>query len=193
MVGKVVVEKAVVEKAMEVEKESSKVEVRELGWENSGEDRKEDKGLLKPSSFAPRPASSSNCEKTNGQAPPAKGPEVGKARAEVAANVESALVLGGEDDTLSHQVPATRMKRALANVGPAVTGVLPRKKKKTRSRQKNLRRDTRPKHTLPAHLTEETLKRRMARPDLETGGGAKSGAGKSGEVPFFVDRDGDGD
>lgn len=33
----------------------------------------------------------------------------------------------------------------------------PRKRTKTRSRQKNLRKDTRSKEQLPAHLTEDTL------------------------------------
>lgn len=44
--------------------------------------------------------------------------------------------------------------------GPAASGGewKPRKKKKIRSRQKNLRRDKRPKDKLPAHLTEETLR-----------------------------------
>lgn len=40
----------------------------------------------------------------------------------------------------------------------------PRKKHKIRSRQKNLRRDTRPKDKLPAHLTEETLRGPRVRP-----------------------------
>jgi len=35
---------------------------------------------------------------------------------------------------------------------------VPRKRKKIRSRQKNLRRDKRPKDKLPSHLTEETLR-----------------------------------
>lgn len=35
------------------------------------------------------------------------------------------------------------------------------KRKKTRSRQKNLRRDKRPKESLPPHLTAETLKQRL--------------------------------
>lgn len=186
------VEKVVVEKATEVEKKLSKVEVRESVPEKSGEDRKEDQGWSRTLCFAPRPGSSFLTRKNSGQVP-AKGADVGEAPAVVAANGESAFVLGGEDDAFSREVPATRMKRALSNAGPVATGVLPRKKKKTRSRQKNLRRDTRPKHALPAHLTEETLKRRMGRRDVETGGGARSSAGKSGEVPFFVDRDGGGD
>ncbi|KAA8495783.1 hypothetical protein FVE85_1938 [Porphyridium purpureum] len=44
----------------------------------------------------------------------------------------------------------------------------PRKKKKTRSRQKNLRRDTRTAEEKPAHLTETTLKLpRLARRDQD--------------------------
>lgn len=40
-----------------------------------------------------------------------------------------------------------------------------KKKKKVRSRQKNLRKDKRPKDSLPAHLTEETLRAgRVRRP-----------------------------
>lgn len=43
-----------------------------------------------------------------------------------------------------------------------------KKKKKTRSRQKNFKKDKRPKHLLPAHLTEETLHMgRVKRPEQQ--------------------------
>lgn len=41
-----------------------------------------------------------------------------------------------------------------------------RKRTRTRSRQKNLRRDKRPRHLLPAHLTAETLARGRVRPEM---------------------------
>lgn len=51
-------------------------------------------------------------------------------------------------------------------------GLRPRKKRKIRSRQKNLRRDTRPRDQLPAHLTEETLRGGRVR-RAESAGGAE--------------------
>lgn len=45
-------------------------------------------------------------------------------------------------------------------------GVMKVKKRKIRSRQKNLKKDTRPKNLLPMHLTDETLQRGRVRRQL---------------------------
>lgn len=57
------------------------------------------------------------------------------------ANSETVPTFGAANETRRGDVPGVRRKRT-----------------KTRSRQKNLRRDKRPPHLRPAHLTEETLK-----------------------------------
>lgn len=54
----------------------------------------------------------------------------------------------------------------------------PRKKKKIRSRQKNLKKDNRAKDQLPAHLTEETLKGgRVYKEELQATGERPAGEG----------------
>jgi hypothetical protein len=54
-----------------------------------------------------------------------------------------------------------------------------KKKSKTRSRQKNLRRDTRPRDKLPPHLTAETLRKRLKKTDDDSA---------AAEIPWYVDR-----
>jgi hypothetical protein len=58
---------------------------------------------------------------------------------------------------------------------------LTRKRRKTRSRQKNIRRDTRSKDKLPAHLNEETLKHRLKRSD-------DAGSAKRDTALYVIDR-----
>lgn len=66
--------------------------------------------------------------------------------------------------TASHAVPEVDGREARMSRDGNVGRENPRRKKKTRSRQKNLRRDTRSEHEKPAHLTEETMKQpRLAR------------------------------
>ena len=67
----------------------------------------------------------------------------------------------------SERFPANR----LPSIRPTLDGkhserrASVRKRTKTRSRQKNLRRDKRDKNNLPAHLTEETLRAGRIRKD----------------------------
>ncbi len=65
-----------------------------------------------------------------------------------------------------------REAKAAANtsaVSSVEAPIIKRKRGKTRSRQKNLRRDKRPPSSRPAHLNEETLMKRLPRHDKSVG------------------------
>lgn len=111
-------------------------------------------------------ADSENKKRGSENARPAVKPNVedsnpNRSAARTEGTVSSAQDAPERDEVAANQDTRRASYDALKR-GSDTSAPRPRKRTKTRSRQKNLRRDKRPKDALPEHLTAETLRKRLA-------------------------------